>query len=199
MVYTARLMVMTSSEMLPLRSVAPEFRLPDVDGKQFSLRDFPNSKAYVVVFMCTHCPFVKSLRDALAEVGRECAKAGVTMVGINSNDFEDFPDDSPERMREETAAYGYEFLYLVDETQATAKAYQAACTPDVFVFDADYKLAYRGQFDASRPGNGEPVTGADLRAAIAAVVAGTVVAEPQVPSVGCNIKWRKGNEPDYFG
>jgi peroxiredoxin len=192
-------MVMTRSRMLSLGSDAPVFTLPDVHGKAVSLSDFADAKAYVVVFMCNHCPFVRHLRGALAKLGRDCEERGVAMVGINSNDFDQYPDDTPDRMRSEANTYGYAFPYLVDVEQNVAKAYQAACTPDFFVFDADKKLVYRGQFDDSRPGNDVPVSGADLYAAIEAVVAGKSVAQEQKPSIGCNIKWKPGNEPDYFG
>ncbi len=185
--------------MLPLGSDAPVFTLPDAHGKPVSLDDFADAKAYVVVFMCNHCPFVRHLRSALAELGRDCKERGVAMVAINSNDFDQYPDDTPERMRAEASTHGYGFPYLVDEEQSVAKAYQAACTPDFFVFDADKKLVYRGQFDDSRPGNEIAVSGADLYAAIEAVVAGKRVAQEQKPSIGCNIKWKPGNAPDYFG
>ena len=192
-------MVMTKSEMLPLGTPAPGFRLPDAHGREFSLDDRPGAKAYLVVFMCNHCPYVKHLRDALAELGRECESKGVVMVGINANDADRYPDDSPERMKEEARTYGYGFPYLIDDTQEVAKAYRAACTPDFYLFDAERKLAYRGQFDNSRPSNDEPITGEDLRAAIEAVLAGGKPNEDQRPSIGCNIKWKSGNEPDWFG
>ncbi|MGB1013441.1 MAG: thioredoxin family protein [Nannocystaceae bacterium] len=191
-------MVMTPSQMLPLGTPAPKFSLPDTRGREVSLYA-TKAKAHVVVFMCNHCPFVVHLREALAELGRACEQQGVAMYGINSNDVANYPADGPKQMAAEVAEQGYTFPYLFDETQEVAKAYQAACTPDFYVFDSDYKLAYRGQFDASRPGNGKPVTGADLRAAIEAVVAGRAGASEQTPSIGCNIKWKPGNAPDYFG
>ncbi len=191
-------MVMTRSRMLPLGSDAPAFSLPDAHGKPVSLDDFADAKGFVVVFMCNHCPFVRHLRGALAKLGRDCKDKGVAMVGINSNDFDQYPDDTPDRMRSEANTYGYEFPYLVDAEQEVAKAFQAACTPDFFVFDADEKLVYRGQFDDSRPGNEVAVTGEDLYAAIDAVVAGKRVPDEQKPSIGCNIKWKPGNAPDYF-
>jgi peroxiredoxin len=192
-------MVMTKSEMLPLGTPAPGFRLPDAHGREFSLDDRPAAKAYLVVFMCNHCPYVKHLRDALAELGHECESKGVVMVGINANDADRYPDDAPDRMKEEARTYGYGFPYLIDDTQEVAKAYRAACTPDFYLFDADKKLVYRGQFDSSRPSNDEPITGADLRAAIEATLAGEKPSEDQRPSIGCNIKWKSGNEPDWFG
>lgn len=192
-------MVMTRSRMLPLGTVAPTFTLPDAQGNPVSLDDFTDAKAYVVVFMCNHCPYVRHLRGALAKLGEDCTSKGVAMVGINSNNFDQYPDDTPERMRSEAQTYGYGFPYLVDEDQSVAKAYHAACTPDFFVFDGDKKLVYRGQFDDSRPGNDVEVTGKDVYGAIGAVLEGKAVSETQVPSLGCNIKWKPGNEPDYFG
>lgn len=192
-------MVMTRSRMLSLGTQAPAFSLPDANGKPVSLADFADAKALVVVFMCNHCPFVKHLRGGLAKLGRDCAEKGMAMVGINSNNYEQYPDDSPDRMRSEANVYGYEFPYLVDAEQSVAKAYQAACTPDFFVFDGEQKLVYRGQFDDSRPGNEIAVTGKDVYAVLGAVLEGKAVAEEQKPSMGCNIKWKPGNEPDYFG
>lgn len=193
-------MTVTPSTMSPLGTKAPEFELPDTEGEAVSLDDFEEARALLVVFMCNHCPYVKNLKEELAEFAREYSDRGLAVVGINSNDPEQYPDDSPERMREEKEEFGYPFPYLFDETQEVAKAYGAACTPDFFLFDADRRLAYRGQFDDSRPGNDVPVTGEDLREAADRVLAGeTVPGEEQRPSVGCNIKWRPGNEPDYFG
>ena len=192
-------MVMTPSQMLSLGTAAPAFRLPDPSGRMVSLDDQPDAKAYLVVFMCNHCPFVKHIREELAALSRELGERGVMMVGINSNDFDKYPDDSPRRMRDEAEAYGYRFPYLVDESQEVAKAFRAACTPDFFLFDGERKLVYRGQLDDSRPSNGKPVTGKDLRAAIDAVLEGRAVSEEQVPSIGCNIKWRDGNAPAWFG
>ncbi|MEW4563279.1 thioredoxin family protein [Bremerella sp. JC770] len=191
-------MVKTASTMLPLGTPAPDFSLLNVDSKTVSLADFSDAKALVVIFMCNHCPFVKHLADALAEFGRECQAKGVAVVGISSNDVANYPDDSPEQMVHEAENRGYTFPYLYDEDQSVAKAYKAACTPDFYVFDADQKLAYRGQFDASRPGNDVAITGDDLRKAVDAVVAGNDVPEPQMPSIGCNIKWIAGKEPEYF-
>jgi len=191
-------MVATASTMLELGTQAPDFALPDTNGKTVRLSDFDEAKALVVMFICNHCPFVKHLRDALAEFGRAYQDKGVAVVAINSNDVANYPDDSPEKMAKEVKDAGYTFPYLYDETQEVAKAYRAACTPDFYVFDADQKLRYRGQFDDSRPKSDEPITGRDLRAAVDAALAGEDVPEPQKPSMGCNIKWKKGNEPDYF-
>lgn len=191
-------MVKTASTMLPLGTPAPDFSLMNVDSKTISLADFSDAKGLVVIFMCNHCPFVKHLADALAQFGRECQEKGVAVVGISSNDVANYPDDSPEQMVHEAENRGYTFPYLYDEDQAVAKAYKAACTPDFYVFDGDMKLAYRGQFDASRPGNDVAVTGDDLRKAVDSVVAGTPVPEPHMPSIGCNIKWISGKEPEYF-
>jgi peroxiredoxin len=184
--------------MLALGTKAPEFALPDPSGKAWSLDDFAGAKALVVIFMCNHCPFVIHLRAGLAALAREYASKGVAVVGINSNDVAKHPDDSPAKMAEEIRVAGYEFPYLFDESQGVAKAYEAACTPDFYVFDADRRLVYRGQFDDSRPNSEIPVTGADLRAALDAVLAGKPPLEPQTPSLGCNIKWTPGNEPAYF-
>lgn len=191
-------MVKTASTMLPLGTPAPDFSLLNVDSKTVSLADFADAKALVVIFMCNHCPFVKHLAYGLAEFGRECQAKGAAVVAISSNDVANYPDDSPEQMVHEVENRGYTFPYLYDEDQSVAQAYKAACTPDFYVFDADKKLAYRGQFDASRPGNDVPVTGEDLRKAVDAVLAGQEVPEPQMPSIGCNIKWIAGKEPAYF-
>lgn len=191
-------MVKTASTMLPLGTKAPDFSLLNVDSRTVSLADFADAKALVVIFMCNHCPFVKHLAAALAEFGREYQQKGAAVVGISSNDAAKYPDDSPEQMVHEAENRGYTFPYLYDEDQSVAKAYKAACTPDFFVFDADQKLVYRGQFDASRPGNEIPITGEDLRKAVEAVLAGQPIPEPQRPSIGCNIKWIAGQEPEYF-
>lgn len=191
-------MVKTASTMLPLGTLAPSFSLINVDGTVVSLQDFAGRPALVVIFMCNHCPFVKHLALELAQFAREYQQKGVAIVGINSNDTATHPEDSPEQMVHEAEARGYTFPYLFDEQQEVAIAYRAACTPDFFVFDAERKLVYRGQFDASRPGSGIPVTGADLRRAVDAVLAGRPIPEPQLPSIGCNIKWVAGAEPDYF-
>jgi peroxiredoxin len=192
-------MVETRSTMsLPLGSEAPSFELPDAEGRIWSLDDFEGPSAYLVAFLCNHCPFVKHVRHELASLARDYQQRGVAVVGINSNDFVKYPDDSPEKMAEEAKSIGYTFPYLVDETQRIARAYRAACTPDFYVFDRDRKLVYCGQMDGSRPKNEVPVTGADLRAALDAVLAGKPVAKEQRPSIGCNIKWKPGNEPEYF-
>lgn len=183
--------------MLPLGTSAPDFRLPDTNGKIVSLADFKTAPALAVLFICNHCPYVKHIRAGLADLAREYQKRGAAIVAISSNDVKNYPDDSPEKMKKEVAAAGYVFPYLYDESQSVARAYQAACTPDIFVFDKNHKLAYRGQFDDSRPGNGRPVTGKDLRAALDAVLQGKPVPDPQTPSIGCNIKWKSGNEPRY--
>jgi len=192
-------MVAVNSTMLPLGTRAPEFQLPDTNGKAVSLADLKNAPALLVVFMCNHCPFVKHIRAGLAQLARDYQPRGLAVVGISSNDVANYPQDSPAKMAEEARAAGYVFPYLYDETQAVAKAYRAACTPDFYSFDKDQRLVYRGQFDDSRPGNGIPVTGKDLRAAIDAVLAGKPVPTNQKPSIGCNIKWKPGNEPNYFG
>jgi peroxiredoxin len=190
-------MALTPSTMLKLGTPAPDFRLPDTTGRLMSLDDFEDAPALLVVFMCNHCPYVKHIRPALAELAREYQPKGVATVGINSNDAERYVDDSPEKMVDEVAGAGYTFPYLYDETQETAKAYHAACTPDLFLFDKNRRLVYRGQFDDSRPGNNIPLTGKDLRAALDAVLAGKAVSGDQQPSIGCNIKWKAGNEPNY--
>jgi peroxiredoxin len=193
-------MVRTVSTMqLPLGAQAPAFALPDPSGKLLTLADFEDAPALLVVFMCNHCPYVKHVAQELANLAREYQARGVATVGINSNDYREFPDDTPEKMAEEVQRRGYTFPYLVDEAQEVAKAYRAACTPDFYVFDRQRRLAYRGQMDSSRPQSDIPVTGKDLRAALDAVLAGQPVPGEQKASLGCNIKWRPGNEPDYFG
>jgi peroxiredoxin len=191
-------MALTPSTMLPLGTPAPDFQLPDTNGKTVSLADFKNQTALVVVFMCNHCPYVVHLRAGLAQFARDYAAKNVGIVGINANNAQTHPADSPAKMKDEVKTAGYIFPYLYDETQAVAKSYRAACTPDIFLFDRGRRLVYRGQFDASRPGNSIPVTGKDLRAAVDAVLAGKPTSEMQVASIGCNIKWKPGNEPDYF-
>ena len=184
--------------MLPLGTKAPDFRLPDPSGTLVSLADFKNAPALLVVFMCNHCPYVKHIRDGLAKLARDYRPHSVAVVGINSNDVANYPADSPAKMAAEAAAAGYIFPYLYDETQAVAKAYRAACTPDLYLFDKDQRLVYRGQLDDSRPGNGIPVTGRDVRAALDALLACIPVPSTQKPSIGCSIKWKSGNEPEYF-
>ncbi len=192
-------MVETLSTMSLLGMKAPDFRLKDTEDNTVSLSDFKEAPAVLVIFMCNHCPFVKHIADGLAALGREYQPKGAAVVGINANDVEKYPDDSPQKMAEELRTRGYTFPYLFDETQDVAKAYGAACTPDFFLFDKDRRLVYRGQLDDSRPTNSIPVTGADLRAALDTVLAGKPVPEDQKPSIGCNIKWKPGNEPDYSG
>ena len=191
-------MALTPSTMLPLGTTAPDFKLPDTNGKTVSLADFQDKPVLLVLFICNHCPYVKHIRIGLAQLARDYLPRGVAIAGINSNDVANYPDDSPARMKEEVKSAGYLFPYLYDETQAVAKAYHAACTPDIYLFDKTRKLVYRGQMDDSRPGNGIPVTGKDLRAALDAVLAGKPVSPHQKASMGCNIKWKAGNEPDYF-
>jgi len=192
-------MALTPSTMLDLGTEAPGFCLPDTEGKAVALDDIAGSVPLLVIFLCNHCPYVKHVRHELARLGREYQGRGVAVVGISSNDVMSHPDDSPAMMRKEKAEAGYTFPYLYDETQEVARAYQAACTPDFFLFDRARRLVYRGQLDDSRPGNAIPVTGQDLRAALDAVLAGTPVSGRQRPSMGCNIKWKPGNEPSYAG
>ena len=192
-------MVKTASTMLPLGVKAPDFSLPDVGGKRVSLAGFADAPALLIIFMCNHCPYVKHVAAGLSALGKDYQQRGVAVVAINSNYVDSFPEDSPAKMAEEVKLRGYTFPYLYDETQAVAKAYRAACTPDFYVFDHQRKLVYRGQMDSSRPGGDLPVTGEDLRAALDAVLARRPVSTNQKPSIGCNIKWRPGNEPDYFG
>jgi peroxiredoxin len=191
-------MVKTASTMKKLGTPAPDFKLVNVDGRIVGLDDFKDKPALLVIFMCNHCPFVKHVADGLTQLAMDYLPKDVAVVGINSNDAATHPHDSPEQMVHEAEARGYPFPYLYDETQETAKAYGAACTPDFYLYDKNRKLVYRGQLDASRPGNNVPVTGADLRAALNAVLAGKPLTEKQIPSIGCNIKWRGGNEPAYF-
>ena len=185
-----------TSTMLPLGTTAPDFSLPDVLTHRIVARsDFDGKAALLVMFICAHCPYVRHVRPELARLGRDYAGTALGIVAISSNDPETYPEDAPEGLAEEARSARYSFPYLFDETQEVAKAYTAACTPDFFLFDAASRLVYRGQLDASRPKNEIPVTGSDLRAAIDAVLAGTPVTEEQLPSVGCSIKWRPGNEP----
>jgi len=181
--------------MLPLGTQLPDFELPDVvSGKPVAAKDFAG-RPLVVAFICNHCPYVKHVRAGLADFGRSCRDQGVGLAAVSSNDVSSHPDDSPEKMALEARDAGYVFPYLYDESQAVARAFQAACTPDLYLFDGSGKLVYRGQFDDSRPSNGLPVTGSDLRAAVEAVLAGRAPSEDQKVSIGCNIKWKPGNEP----
>lgn len=190
-------MAATASTMLPLGTEAPDFNLPDAEGQRVSLDDFKEAPALLVVFMCNHCPFVKHILDGMVGLIKEYQAKGVAVVGINSNDVANYPQDQPEMMAELARQKNFTFPYLYDETQDVAKAYHAACTPDFFLFDDEQKLVYRGQMDDSRPGNSIPVTGADLRAALDAVLKGKQVPASQKPSMGCNIKWKHGAEPQY--
>ena len=192
-------MVLTPSTMLPLGTSAPSFELPDTSGNTVSSHDFKDARGLLVMFICNHCPYVKHVRTELAVIGREYQERGMAIVAINSNDVENYPDDSPEKMAEEVENYGYTFPYLFDATQEVAKAYRAACTPDFFLFDRENRLVYRGQLDKSRPGNDKALNGEDLRKALDQVLAAEPVPADQTPSMGCNIKWKAGNEPDYFG
>ncbi len=185
--------------MLPLGTLAADFSLLDTDGNLVSLTDFAGAPALLIVFMCNHCPYVILLKKGLADLAGEYGARGVATVGINANDVANYPQDSLEKMAEDKSNFGYPFPYLMDESQETAKAYRAACTPDFYVFDKDRRLAYRGRFDESRPGNDKAVTGEDIRAALDAVLAGRAVEGEQVASAGCNIKWKAGNAPDYYG
>jgi peroxiredoxin len=192
-------MVETFSQMLALGTRAPDFSLQDVvSGKIVSLKNFEGRPALVVIFLCNHCPYVRHILDGLTAFANEYVERGVGVVAINSNSVETHPQDDPVHMKELAETHAWKFLFLFDETQEVAKAYRAACTPDFFVFDDERRLRYRGQFDGSRPGNAVPVTGNDLRTAVDAVLAGAPVAQDQKPSIGCNIKWNPGNEPDYF-
>ena len=187
-----------STLMMPLGAKAPSFELPDPNGRRHSLAGFEGSPALLVAFICKHCPFVKHVRGGFAALAEEYQKRGVAVVAIASNDAQAYPEDGPEGMAAEAREAGYTFPYLFDETQEVAKAHGAACTPDFFLFDRERRLFYRGQMDGSRPGNGVPVTGEDLRAALDAVLEGRPAPEVQRPSLGCNIKWKPGNEPSYF-
>jgi peroxiredoxin len=193
-------MSLTPSTMLELGTRAPEFSLPDVcTGQTVSLRDLSDNDALLVIFMCAHCPYVKLVESEFAAIGRDYQKKGLGMVAISTNDPEHYPDDAPRFLKAQAERLGFTFPYLYDESQETAKAYRAACTPDLYLFDKDMKLAYRGQLDDARPGNDKPVTGKNLRAAIDSVLNNAPVTESQLPATGCNIKWKPGNEPDYFG
>jgi peroxiredoxin len=186
-------MALMPSTMMALGTAAPDFRLPDTGGKMVALDDFKSATALAVLFICNHCPYVIHMRAGLVQLACDYQSRGAAIVAISSNDAQKYPDDSPAKMAQAAKSAGFTFPYLYDESQTVAKAYRAACTPDIFLFDASRKLVYRGQFDDSRPGNGAPVTGRDLRAALDAVLAGKPVPERQVPSVGCSIKWKSGH------
>ncbi|MEI7889047.1 MAG: thioredoxin family protein [Actinomycetes bacterium] len=192
-------MVATESTMLPIGTPAPDFSLPDASGAVHTLDSIATgADALVVAFICNHCPYVKLIADKFAEIGNDLVARSVAVVAINSNDYQAHPDDSPEAMATEAGLRGYAFPYLVDESQAVARAYRAACTPDFFVFDHNSQLAYRGRFDSARPGNGETVTGADLLAAVEEIAGRGTVPAQQHPSMGCNIKWKPGAAPSWF-
>jgi peroxiredoxin len=191
-------MVKTASTMLPLGTIAPDFRLPNIDGKLVGLNDLATGKGLVVMFICNHCPFVKHVAPELVRLTKGYESRGIRFVAISSNDVAAYPDDAPEMMKQEAAQQGYTFPYLFDATQEVAQAYCAACTPDFFVFDGNNRLVYRGQLDDSRPGNGKPLDGADMRRALDQILSGAEVPAEQRPSIGCNIKWKRGNEPTYF-
>ncbi len=191
-------MVRTLSTMLPLGTNAPDFSLPNCDGTTVSLSDYRGNQAVLVMFICNHCPYVKHVADQLKVLADDYMTKGVGVVAISSNDAVKYPADSPAAMAQEKANRGYAFEYLYDEDQSVAQAYAAACTPDFYLFDAQMKLVYRGQLDSSRPNSDVPVTGEDLRAAIDAVIASESPNENQVASLGCNIKWKEGNQPQYF-
>ena len=184
-------MALTPSVMIPLGSEAPAFNLPDtVSGRNKSLDELKSDIATVIMFICNHCPYVKHVQTGLVELANDYLPKGVNFIAINSNDVLNYPDDSPENMKAVAERLGYPFPYLFDETQEIAKAYDAACTPDFFIYDKDLKLVYRGQMDDSRPGNGKPVTGADIRKALDELIAGSEISGDQMPSIGCNIKWK---------
>ena len=192
-------MTLTPSTMLDLGTEAPSFTLADPEGNSFDLSKQQIDRGLLVIFMCNHCPYVIHIREQLVQRIREYQGQGITVVAINSNDYITHPDDSPERMAQDAKKFGYTFPYLVDEAQQVARAYQAACTPDLYLFDQDRKLVYRGQFDSARPGNTTPVSGDDLTAAVAQMLEGKEIQVVQQPSMGCNIKWKAGYEPSYFG
>jgi len=189
----------TPSTMLDLGIKVPEFELPDaIGGNKVSLSDFSDKEAALIIFMCNHCPYVKQIKEGLVSLANDYSDQ-LGVVAISSNDVENYPQDRPEKMAEDAKKFGYPFPYLYDESQEVAQAYKAACTPDLFLIDDNQKLVYRGQFDESRPANGKPVTGKDVRKAIDRLLEGKEPVENQKPSMGCNIKWKPGNEPDYFG
>jgi thiol-disulfide isomerase/thioredoxin len=192
-------MALTESTMLGLGTTAPDFQLPDVvSGKTISLRSFAAEKALLVMFVCRHCPYVQHVKHELAGLGKDYGGKSLGIVAISSNDVAEHPDDAPDKMKEMAVELGFDFPFCYDESQQTAKVYTAACTPDFFLFDQPRRLVYRGQLDDSRPESPKPVTGRDLRAAIDATLAGRAAHSDQKPSLGCNIKWKPGNEPPYY-
>jgi thiol-disulfide isomerase/thioredoxin len=184
--------------MLPLGTLLPAFALPDFDGRTVSTAQYEHARALLVAFICQHCPFVRHIRSEFARFAREYQPRGLVLLAVNSNDIGAFPEDGPEGMRQEAQSFDYVFPYLFDESQDVAKTFRAACTPDLFLFDTSRRLVYRGQFDDSRPRTATPITGRDIRAAVDAVLESHDVSPVQRPSIGCNIKWKPGNEPDYF-
>ena len=193
-------MVRTASTMLPLGTTAPDLSLTDVvRGDALSLASFKGKKGLLVMFICQHCPFVKHIEDQLGQIGQDYIPSGMAILAVSANSIETHPQDDPDNMRQQVQRANFNFPYAYDATQEVAKSYTAACTPDFFLFDSDFKLVYRGQLDDSRPGNDVPVTGSDLRAALDKVIAGAAMPEEQKPSIGCNIKWIPGKEPAYFG
>lgn len=196
-------MALTRSTMQEIGSLAPSFELPDVrEGNlkscNVSLQECKGEKGTLVIFLCAHCPFVVHMESFFPEMSRRLEKSGVKVVGISSNDVENYSADSPENLAKMAQKHSWDFPLLYDETQEVAKAYRAACTPDFFLYDGELKLFYRGQLDSSRPGNGKPLDGKDLYEAVEALAQGKASPEKQYPSAGCNIKWKRGNEPDYF-
>jgi len=191
-------MARVASTMLPLGTLAPDFQLPDVFGERISLATMKGKQGLLVMFICKHCPFVKHVEAQLAQIGKDYEDKNLGIVAISANDASNYPDDAPDQLQAMAKELGFTFPLCYDETQETAKAYTAACTPDFFLFDGNRSLVYRGQLDDSRPGNDQPVTGQDLRNAIDAVLAGKPISDMQKPSIGCNIKWKPGNAPAYF-
>jgi len=192
-------MTLTPSNLLPLGIEAPDFHLKDiVSGSEFSLATFAGKRALLVMFICRHCPFVKHIKKELAQIGKDYKEKNIGIIAISANDITEYPEDAPDSLKQMAKEEGFTFAYCYDETQKVAKAYTAACTPEFFLFDSERKLVYRGQLDDSRPSNTLPVTGKDLRTAIDAVLTDQPISQHQKPSIGCNIKWKKGNEPSYF-
>lgn len=193
-------MARAASTMLPLGTKAPDFQLPDVvSGKKITLDSFAGKRGLLVMFICRHCPFVKHVQKELAQIGKDYANKDLGMVAISANDAANYPNDAPDSLKEMAQELGFTFPLCYDESQETTQAYTAACTPDFFLFDEKQQLVYRGQLDESRPSNDLPVTGKDLRAALEALLSGEAINSDQKPSIGCNIKWKQGNEPAYFG